>query len=364
MKKLDAKKELLKKRKKLVISESTALSTGSTLLNLALTDNPNYGFVKGCYYFLVGDSTSGKTWLTLTCLAESQLHSNFKDYELHFDDVEGGAMMDIERYFGKKMAQKLQRHSSQTIQEFYRRLYDLLVKQKKKILYVLDSQDALDNSAAQKKFRLQAAQAAAGQKEVGSMGDGKAKYHSENIRWVNSALRRTGSILLIIGQTRENVNAFGFMNKKTRSGGKSLRFYAACEMWSSVAKPIKKTVRDKPRIVGSNCIVEVRKNRITGKIGKERSALIPIYQSHGIDDTGSMIDFLVAENALTEVVKDPSDKKKRWKLPEIDFAGTRGELIRMVEENDAEDLLKDQVHKIWKEIEDECQLVNRKRRYE
>lgn len=361
---MDPRTILLKKRKKFVLSEQTALSTGSTLLNLACTDHPRLGFVKGGYYFLWGDTTSGKTWLSMTCFAEAQLSPYFKDYEPHFINVEGGAIMDIEHFFGSKVARKLQEHTPDTIQGFYRLLYDLLIKQKKKAIIVLDSENALDDLGAKKKFKEQAVAAAAGEKEKGSYGTGKAKYHSENIRWVLSALRRTGSILIIIGQSRDNLNAFGFADRKTKSGGKSLSFYANLEMQSSVGKPIRKMVREKLREVGSNVIIQVKKNRVTGKIGKSRAAVIPIYNSFGIDDVGSLVDFLIAENYLQEQPATARGEPKTYKLPDIDFTGSRGAIIKFFEENDAHSVLQDMAAKVWKEIEDECQLVNRRKRYQ
>lgn len=360
---MDAKKELLKKRKKFVLGPNTALSTGSTMLNLACTDQPRYGYIRSGYYFFWGDTASGKTWLTMTCLAEAQLNPAFKDHEIHFINVEGGALMDIEFYFGKKVAQKMKEHRPETIQAFYRLMYDLLVKDPKKRIIILDSENALDNLAAKKKFKEQANAAAKGEKEKGSYGDGKAKYHSENIRWVLSAVRKTGSILIIIGQSRDNINAWGFDDKKTKSGGRSLSFYANLEMQSSVGKPIYKVVRDKKREVGSNVIVKVVKNRVTGKVGKARSAVIPIYHGHGIDDVGSIVDFLISENYFKETQKNEKGFM-RYKVPDIDLTASRGGIIKFIEDNDAHEIFQDMAAKVWKEIEDECLLVNRKRRYE
>lgn len=359
---MNAKKILLKKRPQFILSPSTALSTGSTMLNLACTDEPRYGFIKGGYYFLWGDSASGKTWLTMTCFAEAGLNPAFRDYEPHFDDAEGGALMNIKHYFGKDVATRLVPHQSETIQDFYRTVYDLLITKRKRIIYVLDSENALDDSAAKKKFRENKNLAEKGEKEAGSYGTSKAKYHSENIRWVLSALRKTGSILIIIGQSRDNLNAFGFADRKTKSGGRSLSFYANLEMQSSVGKPIKKVVRDLPREVGSNCLVLVRKNRVTGKIGKARSATIPIYYGHGIDDIGSIVDYLVAEKVFTPA--DPDEKRRpQFKIPDVDFVGTRGKIIQFIESTNSEELFQDMAATVWKEIETECLLVNRKRRY-
>jgi RecA/RadA recombinase len=365
---MDAKKALLAKREKLVLSRRSALSTGSTLLNLACSDRPDCGFIKGAYYFLVGDSASGKTWLSLSCFAESILNEHFRDYRLIFDDVEGGALMDIEHYFGKKVARKMEPPArkpngtpvySDTVESFYYNLEDA-IKRGDPFIYVLDSQDALDSAYQAKKFSAQKKASENGKEEKGSYGDGKAKYHSEHIRHALSGIRKTKSILIIIGQTRDNLG-FGF-EPKSRSGGKALRFYANLEIWTSVGKKIKKTVRSIPRTVGVYCLAEVRKNRITGKVGKDRSVTIPIHYDFGIDDVGSCVDFLILNGHWPRVGKSAKGKRV-YKVNER-FEGTRSEIIYYIEQAGLEEKLRGAVATLWRTIEQECQLVDRKRRYE
>lgn len=362
---MDPKKELLKKRKRFTLTAKNGLSCGATMLNLACTDTPYWAFIAGGYYFLWGDSSSGKTWLSMTCFAETTLAEQFQGYELHFIDTEGGAMMDVERYFGKKVAAKMHRHEDvETIEDFYRLMHDLLRKKPKRRIIVLDSQDGLGSEQSEKKFEKQKKASEQGQESAGSYGDGKAKYHAQNLRWVLSACRKTGSILIVIGQAKDNINSFGYGDKKTKSGGKSMDFYANIIMQSSVGKPIRKTVRGKPRIVGANCIVSVRKNRVTGKVGKERSAIVPIYYSYGIDDVGSIVDYLISEGHFKKSKHKDEKNRPQWRVPELEFLGTRHRIIKLIEEQKAQDIFKDIAAKVWKEIEDECALVGRVRRYE
>lgn len=367
---------LLTKRERPVLNKESALSTGSTLLNLACTDNPDFGFLKGGYYYLVGDSVSGKTWLSLTCFAEACRNKAFDDYRLIFDDVEGGALMDVAHYFGKEVAKRMEPPEvrkgqpvfSDTIESFYYHISDLF-RAGRPFVYVLDSQDSLTSTAAAKKFQTQKKASEEEKDSAGSYGDGKAKYHSEHIRQVLSGLRKTKSILIIIGQTRDNLG-FGF-ETKTRSGGRALRFYANLEIWTSVVGKIKKTVREKERTVGARCLAEVKKNRVTGKVGKDRSAQIPIYYDLGIDDVGSCVDFLIAEKHWPRVMKDEEKtekdgKKKKTKdynASDLLFQGSRNQIISYIEEEDLEEKLRKVTAKVWKTIEDEC-LPNRKRRYE
>lgn len=344
------------------------LSSGSTLLNLACSDHLDCAFFTGGYYYLVGDSSSGKTWTSLTCFAEAMSNPEFKDYRLIFDDVEGGALMDIEFYFGKKVARRMESPAyrkkrsvnSDTIESFYRHIQDA-IEDGRPFIYVLDSQDALTSEASNKKFSENKKASETGQESKGSYGDGKAKYHSEHLRHVLRGLRKTKSILIVIGQTRDNLG-FGF-EKKTRSGGKSLRFYANLEIWTSSLGKLKKHVRGKDRTIGTKCLAEVRKNRITGKIGKDRAVEIPIFYSYGMDDLGSCVDFLL-ENKHWQKVKSKQEdnKSKLIDAPEFLFTGSRTKLVQHIEDEDMVPKLRSIVGKVWESIENES-LPNRKPRY-
>lgn len=372
----ESKDILLAKRTKPILSAEGALSTGSTLLNLACTSHPYYGFLKGGYYYIVGDSTSGKTWLALTCFAEACRNRHFDKYRLIFDDVEGGALMDIEHYFGKQVKRRMEPPStrkglpvySSTIESFYYHISDI-IDDREPFIYVLDSQDALESLAAEKKFRQQKKASEEGEEAKGSFGDGKAKIHSEKLRHVLGQVRKMNSILIITGQTRDNPNSFGYADKKTRSGGKALRFYANIEIWTSVGHKLKKRVRGVPRTVGVDCIAEVRKNRVSGKIGKDRAVTIPIYHGLGIDDVGSCVDYLIAEGEWRRVKLKGEEKPQEkgpsiYSAPDLLLKGTRGELIRAIEEDDLEGKVRAAAAKLWNDIEAECAPSNRKKRYE
>jgi len=341
------------------LQPSDFLSTGSTLLNLACTGKVHGGFAKGSYFFVVGDSVSGKTFLTLTCLAEASINKHFDDYRFIHDDVEGGALMDIERFFGKGVAERMESPAmegdlpinSETIEDFYFHLDDAF-EEGKPFIYVLDSMDALSSDYEGKKFKEKKKAARSGKQAKGDYGDGKAKINSGWIRKARSALEKTGSILVVISQTRDNVGAGLFESSKTRSGGRSLRFYATLELWSSVKGRLNKSVRGNKRQVGIVSKVEVRKNRETGR---ERTVEIPIYHSYGIDDVGSCIDYLVGEKHWTA-------KSGVIKAEEFEFEGRRNKLIRMIEQEGLQKDLRELVGEVWSEIETACEL-KRKGRY-
>lgn len=361
MKTDDVKKMLTQKHKKEVLTVRDYLSTGSTLLNLACTGFPERGFIKGRYYFIVGDSTSGKTWLSLTCLAEATLNRNFDGYRFLFDNAEDGALMDIERFFGKKVAQRIEPPRwnkytggtfSQTIEDFYYNVDDA-IKKGCPFIYILDSMDSLSSEAEVEKFDANKKASRAGKDTKGSYGDGKAKVNSSMLRRViGERLRKSGSILIVINQTRAKINAMPFESPKTYSGGYALKFYATLQLLSSVAGQIKKSVKGKQRQMGVNCKIHVKKSRITGR---GRTVTIPIYHSFGIDDVGSCVDYLLDEKHW---VKGDEIKAKG-----LGIKGSRNKLIRIIEHKGLEKDLHELVADVWNQIEEAC-VIKRKRRYE
>lgn len=351
------KQQLMKTQQLEQITESDYLSTGCTLLDLACSDTIKGGFIKGKYYFLVGDSASGKTFLSLTCLAEASNNKNFDNYRFIYDNSEGGALMSIEKFFGAKVVKRLEAPNvdknnmpiySSSIEEFYYNVDDAL-QEDRPFIYVLDSMDSLTSDAEIEKFEETKAAYEKGKQVSGSYGDGKAKKNSANLRRLMGPLKESGSILIILNQTRDNLG-FGF-EKKSRAGGHSLRFYACLEMWSSVKGKITKTYKNKKRQIGIKCCIQLKKNRLTGK---ERTIEVPIYYSYGFDDIGCCVDYLIEEEVWVI-------KKNTIHADDFGVKYSRDKLINHIEENSLENDLKMIVQETWKSIEDACALKRKKR---
>ena len=365
VKKTEVIKAALRKQPRLEkITPDRFLSSGSTLVNLACTGEPNAGFLRGHYYLIVGDSDSGKTFLSLTCFAEATINDNFSEFRLIYDAPEGGALMDLERFFGPSVAKRLESPEvkdgeaihSQSIEEFYFHVDDAL-KMGKPFVYVLDSQDCLSSKAEEEKFKKtkgtyrKQRRGESVDKEKGSYGDGKAKAHSSNLRRLMGKLRTSGSILIIINQTRDSFDMF---EKSTYSGGRALKFYATLQLWLSKAGALDRQIKGKKRQLGIVAKVRVKKNRVTGR---DRTVLVPLYHSCGIDDIGGCIDYLVAEG-----VWDESDSTITAIGLGPEFSGKREALIQRIYADGAEEDLRDLVAVTWQDIEKACE-VRRKSRY-
>lgn len=353
------KRELTRKRKpQPPPGPEDFLSSGCTLLNLASTGQRRGAFAAGHYYWLVGDSTSGKTFLGMTCFAEAMRNPRFQKYRLIYDQPEKGALMDIRRYFGTAVAERLEAprpdgQSSRTIEDFQDNLDDA-VRDGRPFIWLLDSADALGSESEDDKFEEQKAARRKGRDPKGSMTDGKAKKHSSGLRRILAGLQRTGSILIIISQTRDNINPFtAKFNPKVHSGGKALKFYATLEIWSSVKMKIRRPVKGRDRTVGVTVKLVTKKNRFTGK---DRMVELPIYHSHGFDDTGANIAYLVAERHW-------KGSETKLTAPEFRFKGSAEHLAQHIEKRGLEKELQRLVGRVWAEIEAGC-VVKRKPRYE
>lgn len=347
------KQALLAKRRQKDTREY--LSTGSTLLNLAISDRVDGGFVKGGFHWLVGDSDSGKSFLSLTCLAEAAKNPAFDKYQFIHDNAENGVLMDIERFFGKRVAERLKPPSKHGPSDTIDRLYVNLVQAAERgpFIYVLDSYDALTSEQEQKKFKERIKAITKGVDAKGEMTDGKAKRNSSGLRQTLALLRDTNSIFTAISQTRDNMG-YGFEDQ-TASGGRALKFYANVQLWTSPRGKLKKTVKGKERELGILTKIAVRKNRISGK---KRDCIIPIYHSVGIDDIGSIIDWLIEEGHWHK-----PEGAASFQAPEFAHDGTKDKLIKTIEEASREGDLHNLLQQVWDEIETAC-MVKRKARYQ
>jgi RecA/RadA recombinase len=331
--------------------ETPSLPTGSTLVNLALSGKPDGGWRTGHLFLLVGDSQAGKTWIGLASLAEASIHPAFRDYRLIHFDTEGGALMSIRDHFGPKLAARLETERPTTLEELYFRLDDL-ADEGKPFVAVVDSMDSLSSSADDDKFDEDKKAFAAGKEAGGSFGVSKAKVNSTRLRTVTNALAATKSIALMVCQTRQNLGFGSQFNPKVRAGGNSLKFYATGECWFSIKEKVTRRVHGVNRNVGSLVEVAVKKNRQTGWEPKVR---VPILHGSGIDDTGSMVLYLIEE-------KHWAGNDVKVTAPEFDHDGTIESLVGLIEAEGREQELRILTASVWAEVEDACR-VKRKPRY-
>jgi len=338
------------------IDPNDLLPTGCLLFNLGLSDCHQGGFQKGKMANIIGDSSSGKTFLGLSCFAEAAQLESFDEYTFINDDAESACEFNIPKLFGKKTASRIEPPSrdgegnpvhSDTVQDLWDHLNDLL-DEEKPFIYLMDSMDSLDEISEKEHYESNRKARRAGKEETGSYGTKKAKVIGEMLRDIIPKLRKTGSILLIISQTRDNINPISFA-KKTRSGGKALKFYATHEVWLANAGQIKR----KEQIIGYYTNAKVTKNKLTGK---HRVVKFPIFYDYGIDSLRGSIEFCMETSYW--------NKKRQTIIAEdLGLECTLPKMISVIEEGGLEEGLAEAVQKAWDIREDDLKL-NRKSKYE
>jgi len=118
---------------------------------------------------------------------------------------------------------------------------------------------------------------------------GKAIIISKALRKLTGMIARQKIALVFTSQLRQKLGAMPFSDPWVTSGGKSLGFHASTRVRLSQAGSIKKK-DDGNSIVGINCKAKVTKSRLGPPL---RSAEFEIFFDKGIDDASSWLHFLV-----------------------------------------------------------------------
>jgi RecA/RadA recombinase len=337
------------------------ISSGNTHLNLALSGTPYGAYRKGTMVNIIGDSHTGKTVLALAGLGSAINNPEFDDYIKVYDEPEHALQINVAKMFSPKIHAAIDYgYRSKTVEEF-RNNYFSLINAGKKVIYVLDSFDSLSSDA--EVARISAA--AKGNKEKGSYKTEKAVVCSELFRVTTAPLEETGSILIIVSQTRQNIGFGAMFSPKTRNGGDALDFYAHDIFWLSRLKKIivSKELKDFP--IGADIGIKCTKNKISGK---QRVAKISIYNDYGLDDIGSFVNFLITEKVFipnasrftaVELKADKEMNKTDYSL--FGQQLKKNEIIPYIEKHDLEEKVIDLMANKWTEIEEKCRIKRKPR---
>lgn len=330
--------------RKAVKDHKILIPSPSTMFNLACSDSIK-GFVPlGHTINLIGDSFAGKTVFALSILAEMARMKEFDDHKFIYNAVESIDNLNIPKMFGSKMVNRLIPISTRTIEDCEKDIHKR-INDKEKFIYFLDSFDALTS-----------------EEEVKVKKDGKGSYRGvDKVRVLNSILRKvetplkeTQSCFVVVSQTLKPFDPFA-LDGVTRAGGRKLKFHSYLEIWLCLGRKIFKNEasKKKNRPMGAHITLRLTKNKVTGKM---RTIRFPIYLSYGVDDVESMIDFLCEEDVFSKgektIIAEP-----------LGIRGTKPKLIKLIEQNNQEEVLKELCQEAWDEIEKSIE-IDRKRKYE
>ena len=282
------------------------ISSGSDLLNLALSQKGRRGgWARGRVNNIVGDGSSGKTLLALEACAnayytllkrESPLWPTPTKLSIVYNNVEGVMDMPIERMYGDEFVAAVEwipeEGEKMTCEAFGRDLLGRIdsLPAGEALVYVLDSVDAADSTAGQKRMD---ASIKSGDELDGTFGTEKAKYFSAAF-FNNLCARMAGKdvTIFLISQVREKIDRMKFGEKYYRTGGKAMDFYTHQVLWLAQIEKLKKKYAGDERVYGVTVRGRVKRNKTAVPF---READFNIIFDYGVDNILSAANYLTPE---------------------------------------------------------------------
>lgn len=263
-------------------------STGSDLLDEVVGGGVTKGFLAGNIINIVGDKSTGKTFLACEIIATVQSKYG-KKLKWKYDDAESGFTFDTTELYGFEImpVDADDRYKSQTVEEFYcnYRSFVESLKSGELGIYVIDTLDGLSSKDQQKRGNKRYNAYLKGKEfDEGSYQMSKPKYLSQEFfPDASDWTEKKNVLLVVISQTRDKINSI--FKEQTRAGGKALDFYGHTALWLSVVSKIVK----KDRVVGVIIKAKAKKSKTPRPF---RECVFPLLFDYGVDNVGANIDYL------------------------------------------------------------------------
>ncbi len=247
------------------------VSTGSLGLDIALGIG---GLPRGRIIEIYGPESSGKTTLSLHCIAEGQKDGGnvaFIDVEHALDPVYAEALgVDID---------------------------NLLVSQPDTGEDALEIAEALIRSGAIDVLVVDSVAALVPKAEIeGEMGDThvglQARLMSQALRKLAGAINKSNCVAIFINQLREKVGVV-YGNPEVTPGGRALKFYSSVRIEVRRSEAIKQN----GEIIGNRTKCKVVKNKIAPPF---KETIFDIMYGKGISRIGELIDLAVETDVINK----------------------------------------------------------------
>ena len=247
------------------------VSTGSTMLDLAISNKPNGGIAVGRITEINGLESSGKSLLGAHILAETQRKGGVAVYI----DTETSVSTEFLGAIGVDVESMLYLHL-ETVEDIFEAVEEIVAKvresDKDRLVTILV--DSL--AAATTKVELEA------DFEKDGWATSKAIIISKAMRKITQMVGRQKIALVFTNQLRQKLGVM-FGDPWTTSGGKALPFHSSTRIRLKNIGQIKDT---KKNTIGIKMRAQVIKNRLGPPM---RHADFELYFETGIDDDGSWL---------------------------------------------------------------------------
>lgn len=306
---------------------SMVISTGSTLLDLAISGGRirGGGIPGGIFVEVFGPSSAGKTVLLCEMAGDVQR----KGGQVRFDDPEARLNKTFAQLFDLD-TDTIEYDTPDKVTEVFENIRAWKPTNKKVInatftdsLAALSTDIEMENDDGDK------------------MGMRRAKEFSEGFRKNARILKQKNYLMVCSNQVRENQDAGKYSAKFKSTGGFAIGFYASLRLRATNPEKIwlEKTIAGKKtkRCIGVETTFEVFKSSIWKPF---RSAPVTIIFDYGIDDIRANLQY----------IKDFT-KNTVYMVGEYKLDISMEKSISMVEELKLEKKLKREVIALWEEIE-------------
>ena len=313
----DLVKEIKETENKSLIKKSY-ITTGSTLLDLAISGKANWegGIPSGTFTELYGVEGSGKTAI----LMEIASAIRKRDGKIKIADVERRLNKEYAKVYGLEIDPE-EYCNPKTIEEFFEILHKF-------------PEDSMNLLAGDSLSMLSTEQEL---KQGDKMGTLRSKIFSQEIRKAIGVFGDTKNFIVCTNQARDNVGGYG--ETITTSGGRALRHQASIRIKISQRGQLKtsKTINGKviEKVYGIESECKIVKN---SEDSPYRTAPIYIVFDYGLDDIRANLEYLKDFGPTNKYEGDYSQINKA-----IEFIENGGE--------EAVKLLREKVINLWHEIE-------------
>ena len=250
------------------------ISTGSSTLDLAISNKPNGGIAVGRITEINGLESSGKSLLGAHILSETQKKGGVAVYI----DTETSVSQQFLGAIGVDVSKMLYLHL-ETVEDIFQAIEEIVTKvresDKDRLVTILI--DSL--AAASTKVEMDA------DFDKDGWATAKAIIISKAMRKITQMIGRQNIALVFTNQLRQKLGVM-FGDPWTTSGGKALPFHASTRIRLKNMGQIKD---NKKNILGMKCRAQIIKNRLGPPL---RHADYDMYFESGIDNLGGWLTVL------------------------------------------------------------------------
>lgn len=262
------------------------VSSGCTMLDIAISNRPNGGIPVGRIVEIVGLEGSGKSLISAHTIASIQKMGG----HVLYIDTEAAINRDFWAAIGVEPSKVVVTDNIYNVEDIFQTIENAIVAHRKweknlPFLIVVDSVAAASTKT-----------------EIGS-GYDKEGYNTTKAIVVSKAMRKITNmigkqkvLLMFTNQFRYNMNAVAFGEKYVVPGGKAIAYHSSVRIKLDTVAKLKKGTD----IVGNKCKATVFKNRMGPP---HKSVEFEIYYDSGISDYASWISVLKTKGIVSQAGK-------------------------------------------------------------